>query len=133
LDTPNPPSLKILVIDDGVSTADMLSLFFQLEGHEVRTAYCGLAGLEMAQEMRPHLVFLDLSMPEMDGHETARRLRQIPGGHEPVLVALTGWDRETDRQASRDAGFDHYLVKPVEPSTLRELLADTAARRADCR
>jgi len=122
-------SLKILVIDDGISTADMLSLFFKLEGHHVETAYSGQAGLDTAARLQPDLVFLDLSMPDMDGHETARRIRQSPGGNRPILIALTGWDRDTDHQTSLESGFDHYLVKPVEPSTLRELLARTAELR----
>jgi CheY-like chemotaxis protein len=129
LDPSTSSSLKILVIDDGASTADMLSLFFKLEGHQVDTAYSGQAGLDAASREQPDLVFLDLSMPDMDGHETARRLRQRPGGDRLILVALTGWDRDTDHQTSLASGFDHYLVKPVEPSTLRELLARIAEER----
>lgn len=130
LDTSSEPHLKILVVDGGVSTADMLALFFKLEGHEVQTAYSGPSGLEAAEQMRPDLVFLDISMPGMDGYETARLLRQSPLGGGPVLVALTGWDRQGDSEVSRDAGFDHHLVKPVEPATLRHLLS-TLSGRAD--
>ncbi|RYD19164.1 MAG: GAF domain-containing protein [Verrucomicrobiaceae bacterium] len=114
---------KILVVDDGVATADMLSLFFQLEGFETFTAYNGASGLEIAREHLPDMAFIDIGMPEMDGNETARRLRKIPGCGTVILVALTGWGQEEDRRKTQEAGFKHHLVKPAAPATLREMLS----------
>lgn len=116
-------SCKILVVDDGVCAADMLVMFFNLEGFEAATAYDGIEALEVAARMMPRVVFLDIGMPRMDGYETARRLRQIPGCENMIIIALTGWGQESDRANTREAGFDHHLVKPVEPDTLRGLMA----------
>lgn len=117
---------KVLIVDDGASAADMLAQFFILEGFEARTAYGGAEALDIAAEMLPQLVFMDIGMPEMDGNETARRMREIPGCEGVILVALTGWGQEDDRKKTRAAGFDHHLVKPAEPHLLRELLGRLA-------
>ena len=85
-------------------------------GHEVRVAYSGQDALRAVAEDRPDLVFLDLGLPELDGYEVARRLRQRPGLEDLVLVAMTGYGQESDRERSKTAGFDHHLVKPVDPS-----------------
>ncbi len=114
---------KILVIDDGVAMADTLSMFLDLEGFETFTAYDGPSGLALAREHHPDLAFVDIGMPEMDGNETARLLRKIPGCEKMVLVALTGWGQEEDRRKTLEAGFNHHLVKPASPSSLREMLA----------
>ncbi|RYD42782.1 MAG: response regulator, partial [Verrucomicrobiaceae bacterium] len=113
---------KILVIDDGVATADTLALFLDLEGFETFTAYSGREGLGLAREHRPQMAFVDIGMPEMDGNETARKLREIPGCESIILVALTGWGQEEDRRKTNEAGFNHHVVKPAAPSTLREML-----------
>ncbi|MES2439982.1 MAG: GAF domain-containing protein [Verrucomicrobiota bacterium] len=114
---------RILVVDDGVSTADILAMFFNLEGFETRTAYNGASGLEIARDHRPDVAFIDIGMPEMDGNETARRLREIPGCESTILIALTGWGQEDDRRKTQEAGFNHHLVKPAAPAMLREMLA----------
>jgi PAS domain S-box-containing protein len=114
---------RILVVDDGVATADTLSLFFELEGFETLTAYNGLSGLEMARESHPDMAFIDIGMPEMDGNETARRLREIPGCEAAILIALTGWGQEEDRRKTQESGFNHHLVKPAAPAALREMLS----------
>ncbi len=126
----NPRPLKILVIDDGESAADMLALFFEFEGYEVRKAYDGERGLEIAAEMEPDLVLLDLAMPGIDGYETARRLRETPAGRQAALVALTGWSEDSERDRTTEAGFDHHLVKPAEPKMLRDLLVTLGLRDA---
>ena len=110
-------------VDDGVSAADILSMFFDLEGYDTRTAYNGPTGLEIARDHRPHVAFIDIGMPEMDGNETARRLREIPGCESTILIALTGWGQEDDRRKTQEAGFNHHLVKPAAPAMLREMLA----------
>lgn len=119
-----PQCLRVLVVDDGVAAADMLAMFLELEGFEVRTAYDGMQALEVAQELRPHVIFLDLGMPRLDGFEAARRIRQLPGCGRVILIALTGWGQDSDRRKTREAGFDYHLVKPIEPRLLREMLAN---------
>jgi PAS domain S-box-containing protein len=119
-----PRSLRVMVVDDGVSAADMLAMFLELEGFEVRTAYDGLQALEVAAQLQPQVVFLDLGMPRLDGFQTARRIRQLPGCAKVTLIALTGWGQDSDRRRTKEAGFDYHLVKPIEPRMLREMLAN---------
>ena len=91
-------------------------------GCEVRTAYDGASAVRAAESFGPEVVFLDLGMPGMDGFEAARRIRGLPGGHATVLIALTGWGQERDRQRTSEAGFDAHLVKPVDPEVLRRTI-----------
>ena len=79
---------------------------------------------EAAEKLRPNVVLLDIGLPKMNGYEVARNIRQQPWGKEIVLVALTGWGREDDRQKSKDAGFDAHMVKPVDHAVLKQLLSD---------
>jgi len=123
------PSLRVVVVDDNVDQADSSALLLRAAGHEVRAAYSGQDALRAVAEDRPDLVFLDLGMPKPDGYEVARRLRQRPGLEDLVLVAMTGYAQESDRDRSRSAGFDHHLVKPVDPQRLQELLAIVSPRR----
>ncbi|HEV3118603.1 MAG TPA: ATP-binding protein, partial [Gemmataceae bacterium] len=120
------PRRRVLVVDDNVDAADSLTVLLRLQGQEVHAAYDGPTALEVARNCRPDVVLLDVGMPEMDGYEVARRLRQQPGMEHALLVAMTGWGQEEDRRRSREAGFDHHLVKPVEPETLHTLLAEPA-------
>jgi signal transduction histidine kinase len=114
---------RILVVDDNVDAAESLAILLRLLGHDVRVAHDGPAGLAAVEAAPPDLVFLDIGMPVMNGYEVAQRLRQRPGPDHVVLVAVTGWGQEEDRRRSREAGFDHHLVKPVEPEALRQVLA----------
>ena len=114
---------RILVVDDNRDSATSLALMLQLMGNEVRTAHDGAEGIEAAAAFRPEVVLLDLGMPRLNGYDAARKLREQPWGRNLLLVALTGWGQESDRARSKDAGFDHHLVKPVEPATLERLLA----------
>jgi PAS domain S-box-containing protein len=116
-------SLRILVVDDNRDSTESLGLLLRLSGHDVRGAYDGLEAIGAADEFRPDVVLLDIGLPKMDGYDVARRLRQEPWGQAMVVIAVTGWGQEEDRQRSIDAGFDHHLVKPVDPLTLLELLA----------
>ncbi len=113
---------RVLVVDDGKPTADILAMFFEMEGKEVSVAYDGEAAVAAAAEQMPDLIMMDLGMPRMDGFEAARRIRQLPDGAAVMMVALSGWGREEDRRQSRDAGFDEHMVKPVSPGDLRELM-----------
>jgi PAS domain S-box-containing protein len=117
------PRRRVLVVDDSPDAADSLALLLGLAGQDVRTAYDGPSALAQAQEFRPEVVFLDIGMPGMDGYEVGQRLRRRPELQGVVLVAVTGWGQEEDRRRSQEAGFQHHLVKPVEPHALDELLA----------
>jgi CheY-like chemotaxis protein len=119
---PAAPQRRILVVDDNVDAAESLALVLRMEGHEVRVAHDGPAALAAVEAEPPDLVFLDIGMPVMNGYDVAQRLRQRPGLENLVLVAMTGWGQEEDRRRSQEAGFDHHLVKPVEPETLHKLL-----------
>jgi PAS domain S-box-containing protein len=118
-----PPGHRLLVVDDNEDAADSLAMLLRLQGHEVRLTYDGPTALEMAKGYLPDMVFLDIGMPGMDGYEVARRLRQQAGLENVRLAALTGWGQQEDRRRSAEAGFDHHLVKPVEPKDLQGLLA----------
>jgi two-component system, chemotaxis family, CheB/CheR fusion protein len=115
------PFQRLLVVDDNRDSAESLALLLQVQGYEVQTAHDGLAALERARVFRPDVVLLDIGLPRMDGYEVARRLRQ-EGGHQAVLVALTGYGTDEDQRRSQAAGFDHHLLKPVELDALHELL-----------
>jgi CheY-like chemotaxis protein len=114
---------RILVADDDEDSAESLAMLFQLMGHEVRAAQSGTAALEAAAEFRPNLIVLDIGMPGLDGYEVCRRIRQHEWGQAIVIAALTGWARDEDKGRSEEAGFNHYLVKPVDPKALEELIA----------
>jgi CheY-like chemotaxis protein len=114
---------RILVTDDNRDAAQSLALMLELDGHEVRTAYDGIEALEVAEVFRPEIILLDVGMPRLDGYETARRLRQQPWGSALRLIALTGWGQEKDKSKAKEAGFDHHLVKPVDPEVLQRLLS----------
>jgi len=114
---------RVLVVDDLKDGADTLATMLRLMGHDTRTAYDGEAGLEAALAWRPDVVLLDLAMPRMNGYEVCRRLRQEPWGRNLLVIALTGWDEDQEGRRTKAAGFDHHLVKPVEPDALQDLLA----------
>jgi two-component system, chemotaxis family, CheB/CheR fusion protein len=114
---------RILVVDDNTDSARLLAMLLKESGHETATAYDGLAALAVVETFRPDVVLLDVSLPKLDGHEVARRIRQQPWGKDMVLVALTGWGQDEDRRRSREAGFDEHMVKPVDEEALTRLLA----------
>ena len=113
---------RLLVVDDNKDAATSLATLLRLQGHEVQVAHDGPSALAMATSYLPNVVFLDIGMPEMDGYEVARRLRDRPGLGSVVLTALTGWGQQEDRRRTAQAGFDHHLVKPVDAKTLGSLL-----------
>ena len=119
--------LKILVVDDNVDAAVTLSMILEASSHTTQVAHDGYRALELARDFRPRLVFLDIGMPGMSGYDTARAMRAMPELDGVTLVALTGWGAESDRQRSREAGFDHHLTKPVQLTVVEELLSGLAA------
>ncbi|HYL88230.1 MAG TPA: response regulator [Burkholderiales bacterium] len=120
------PPMRILVADDNRDAADSLQRVLALFGHEVRVAYDGTSALRIGGEFRPRVAILDIGMPGANGYEVARSLRRQGGG--VTLVALTGWGQENDRRRTADAGFDHHLIKPVDPQMLNALLAEAAKK-----
>ena len=127
----NLSALRILVVDDIPDVAVSLALLLRQLGAEVRTEHSGPAALEVLESFRPSIVLLDIGMPGMDGYEVARRIRQQPENRDIVLIALTGWGQDEDRQHSQEAGFDHHLVKPVNLAALKELLRSSINNDAD--
>jgi signal transduction histidine kinase/ActR/RegA family two-component response regulator len=123
-------ALRILLVDDNVDAVHMLQQFLSSAGHRVEVAYCAGDALALAQRLVPALCLLDIGLPDFDGNELARRLRAQPALHATTLVAMTGYGRQQDRAAALAAGFDHYLVKPLNGDALAALLADVAAARA---
>jgi CheY-like chemotaxis protein len=122
-------ALRVLVVDDNVDAAETLADLFRALGHEVRTCHDGPSVRGVVASYRPHLMLLDIGLPEMDGYEVARQLRQE--GLDPgLLVALTGYGQEGDRQRALEAGFAQHLIKPVSFATLRQLLDGLGAAGA---
>jgi CheY-like chemotaxis protein len=114
---------RVLVVEDSRDSATSLRMLLEVLGYQVRVAYTGRAGLDEAAAWRPEVVVCDIGLPEMDGYEVARRLRQAPESRGVLLVALTGYGRDEDRRRAFEAGFDHHLTKPADPEELRRLLA----------
>jgi CheY-like chemotaxis protein len=115
---------RALVVDDNRDSALTMTVLLRKMGNEVRTAYDGEEAVAVAASMKPDLVLLDIGLPKLDGFEVARRIRAAPGGDAVTLIALTGWGQEEDRRRSKDAGFDHHLVKPVDPKMLARVVAE---------
>jgi CheY-like chemotaxis protein len=116
-------SLRILVVDDNVDSAETMGMLLELDGHTVQMAHDGPNAVSVALASLPHVILLDIGLPGIDGYTVARTLRQRPEMQTTVLVALTGYGMDDDRQRSREAGFDHHLTKPVDPGTLSTLIA----------
>ncbi|HUP08575.1 MAG TPA: ATP-binding protein [Caldimonas sp.] len=131
--SPSPPpghakALDVLVADDNVDLATSLGDVLTSVGHRVRLAHDGRAAYDAALEAAPDVALLDIGMPGLNGYDLARRLRMEPRTRNVVLVAITGWGQEADKLRAREAGFDHHLVKPVEPEALFALLQTSLDR-----
>lgn len=130
ISAPTGRSLRVLVVDDNVDSAHTLKLLLKISGHDVRTVYDGPTALEAALDYRPEVVLLDIGLPGLDGFEVAKRLRQQPALGSVVLVAITGYGQESDRQRSLDAGFDHHLIKPTNFGKVQQILATVSKQGA---
>lgn len=118
---------RVLVVDDNRDGADMLQQLLQADGFTVDAVYSGYDALESVVAHRPDIVVMDIGMPGMDGYEAARRMRELPGSKEILIIAVTGWGQDSAKLQARDAGFDHHLVKPVEFEQIRRFLASRVA------
>jgi CheY-like chemotaxis protein/two-component sensor histidine kinase len=121
---------RVLVVDDNIDSADSITSLLEASGHDVKVAYSAEKALEMAAEYQPEIMLLDIGLPEMDGYEVAKRLRQNPQLKDLRLIALTGYGQDSDRQRSREAGFDAHVVKPVDWRNLSELLESLMKRQS---
>jgi CheY-like chemotaxis protein len=125
VEQPQPHKLqprRVLVVDDNRDAATSLGMLLQLLGLTVHVEHDGRAALEALTTFQPSVVLLDIGMPDMDGHEVARHIRARPEWQGLTLVAMTGWGQEEDRRRSKNAGFDHHLIKPVDLRTLEGVL-----------
>ena len=115
-------SRRVVIADDNADAVSTLAQLLRLQGHEVWTASDGIEAVEQASARRPDAIVLDIGMPGLDGIEAARRIRALPGGEQPLIVALTGWGQPADREKTRAAGFDCHLVKPADPNEVLALI-----------
>lgn len=120
--TPQASRQKVLIVDDNRDAASSLSTLLRLLGCDTQTAHSGEDALGLVPAFKPRVILLDLGMPGMSGFEVAQRVRRLPSGTDALLIALTGWGQEDDRRRTRDAGFNHHLVKPVSMDLLRMIL-----------
>jgi signal transduction histidine kinase/DNA-binding response OmpR family regulator len=127
--TTKPGQLQVLVVDDNTDAAESLGVLLDIEGHAAHIAHTGAEALQLAQSQPLDVVFLDIGLPDMTGYDVARRMRLLPTMQKTLLVALTGWGTQDDRQRTREAGFDRHLTKPAELPAVEELLRAAAASK----
>ena len=115
-------ALRILVVDDSTDGAEMLAAALATKGYETRVAFDGPEALRIAAEFHPAIIFVDIGLPAMDGYELATCLRALPELSDVRLFALTGYGQESDRQRTREAGFDHHFTKPIALDAIEAVL-----------
>ena len=115
---------RILIVDDNRDSANTLAMLLKLNKQDVSTAYDGIAAVEQFQTLKPEVILMDIGLPGMNGLEAAKAIRELPGGSDVTLVAMTGWGQDEDRQKTREAGFDRHLVKPVDRASLLQTLEE---------
>jgi CheY-like chemotaxis protein len=137
---PSPaPSRKVLVVDDNVDSAESLGTLLRLSGHCTLLAHDGVGAIEVAERHRPDVVLLDIGLPQMNGYEVCRRLRELPGGKDLVVIAVTGWGQGDEPRKWHEAGFDAHLVKPAQYDDVAALVSTlsptsrSAGRESDSR
>jgi CheY-like chemotaxis protein len=122
-----PLPLRIVIIEDNEDVADSLKDLLEDTGHHVWSAQTGSDGVSLVEEVRPNVVLCDLGLPHMGGLEVCQRIRALPAPIQPIIIAVTGWGREEDHRRTREAGFDHHLVKPVAVESLDQVLRTVAS------
>ncbi|WP_293391497.1 ATP-binding protein [Nevskia sp.] len=124
---PAAQALRVLIADDNRDAAESLAILLEIDGHEVRTAFTGREAIALAQELKPHIAFLDIGLPDISGYEVARALRETAAASHPIkLVAVTGWGQAEDKQNAVNAGFDLHFVKPASPDRLKRVFESLA-------
>jgi CheY-like chemotaxis protein len=111
-------SRHVLVVDDNQNDAESLAALLALDGHEILMSHDGLDAVAKAASFRPHVVLLDIGLPQLDGYDVCRRIREQPSGKDTVMIAMTGWGQADDRHLSSEAGFNSHCVKPVSHTLL---------------
>ena len=115
---------RVLIVDDDVELAQSLARMIEAAGtYETRMVHSAADALAVAVEFPPVIVFLDIELPDMSGYEVAERIRHEAWGKSVILIALTGWGQESDRRHALASGFNHHLIKPVDPDALEELFS----------
>ncbi len=122
--------LQLLIIDDNVDSATGLSMCLESEGYEVRVSHSGIEGIAIAKKWQPDVIFLDIGLPDIDGYEVAQRLRLVKSLSAVTIIAMTGYGGEADRSRADAAGFNQYLIKPVDLTRLLELLVSHRSQAA---
>ncbi|PUA29900.1 MAG: hybrid sensor histidine kinase/response regulator [Cellvibrio sp. 79] len=122
LETTSMNNKRILVVDDNVDAAQSLALLLEMSGHITRSVNNGITGVAAAEEFLPDVILLDIGLPDINGYEVARRIRQKPWGKNIFLIAATGWGQHKDKELAKAAGFDKHLTKPIDYQTLNRLL-----------
>jgi CheY-like chemotaxis protein len=117
-------SRRILIVDDYPDAAESLARLLRSYGDDVQTARDGLEGIAIAETFRPKFVLLDIRMPNLDGYEAAKRIRQQPWGRDMVLIAFTAGSQRDEQRLCREAGFNGHLIKPISPTDISTLLAN---------
>ena len=123
-----PIRRRVLLVDDNRDVVRAFARLVRALGHDVEVTFSGDEALVAAERFRPDVVLMDVGLPGLDGYETAAALRSTPWGETAMLIAITGWAREADRQRAYEAGFDRHLVKPIEPHVLEALLCEAKGR-----
>jgi len=123
---PSAAGMRVLIVDDNIDSALTLSMIMELNGYVTRVAHDGIDALAAFDDFTPRIAFVDIGMPRMNGYEAATAMRRMPGAARLDLVAVTGWGADSDRERSRQAGFDHHLTKPVQFADLEHILASLA-------
>jgi CheY-like chemotaxis protein len=116
---------RVLVADDNRDAGETLAMLLRLDGHEVHMATDGIEAVEVYIREKPDVAILDIGMPGLSGHEVARRIRELGGEPRVTLIAVTGWGQKADKDRATESGFDHHFTKPVEPTMLCALLANS--------
>ncbi len=121
--------LRILIVDDSQDSAMTLGWLVEMLGADYKLAHSGDAALAIAAEYTPNLVLLDIGLPGMSGYDVCKKMREMPALADTVFAAQTGWGEEQHRRASKEAGFDHHMVKPVSLDSLQALLTTIRAQK----
>jgi CheY-like chemotaxis protein len=121
---------RVLIVDDNLDAAETLAMMLELLGQQTRQAHEGNGALKAALEYNPDVIFMDIGLPGLSGHEVVTRMRRELGMTDAYIIALSGYGTEEDRRKSFHAGFDTHLVKPLDPSALPGILASAERRPA---
>lgn len=125
--------LRVLVVDDNFDAAESMAVLLGLLGSEVHVCHDGLEAVKAFSSFQPRAILLDIGLPGLDGYAVARQIRAQQGGADVMLIALSGYGRDEDRARSREAGFDHHMVKPMAPDKIIDLLSTIVDRQENTR